>query len=262
MKGLMKKPYLLLLALALTGFIPVWGQAGITAVELLLKVDSLVNFLDTDLSARYEIVKRDPGGASSTTTATIFRRDRAEQFLILILSPVRDKGKGYLKSGDILWLYDPVGRTFTSTDAEARFQNSSARNSDFNRSDFSRDYTPVSMRAERLGSFDCQVLVLEAKSKKPSFPKVELWVSADGLVRQMKDYSKSGELMRTSAFPSYQRLGDKWIPNNIVILDHTVSARIGGKVEYERTTITITQPSLNPLPDYVYTKEYLEKVSQ
>jgi len=38
--------------------------------------------------------------------------------------------------------------------------------------------------------------------------------------------------------------------------------KIGTKVEYERTTVTIKKPSLTTLPDTVYTKEYLEKVTK
>jgi hypothetical protein len=93
----------------------------------------LVSFHGTDLSAEYLIEKRDPGGAGSTTRAVMFRRDQTDQYLILILEPSIDKGKGYLKQGDTLWLYDPADRAFTFTSAKERFQNSGARNSDFNR---------------------------------------------------------------------------------------------------------------------------------
>jgi hypothetical protein len=52
--------------------------AGYT--ELLKKVDKLVTFQESDLSAEYTIVKRDPGGSTSTTVAAMFRRDRSDQF--------------------------------------------------------------------------------------------------------------------------------------------------------------------------------------
>jgi len=218
--------------------------------------------MDTDVSAEYRIEKRDPGGSTSLTVAAMFRRDRTNQFLILILEPVSDKGKGYLKEGDNLWLYDPIGKSFTFTSAKERFQNSSFRNSDFNRFNFAGDYSAVSSVRERLGKFDCTVLDLEAKNDRVSFPKVRLWVSGDGLVRKMEDYSLSGQLMRTTAIPSYQKVGDRWLPMSMVIVDHLKYKTIGGKMEYERTTVTITQPSLKKLPDSTYTKEYLEKVSR
>ncbi len=247
------------LALAALGSI---SAQGTDYAELLRRVDATVTFEGADLSAEYTIVKRDPGGATSTTVATMFRRDATGQFLILILEPVIDKGKGYLKEGDNLWLYDPVDRVFTFTSAKERFQNSSFRNSDFNRSNFSKDYTPVSGTRERLGKFDCTVLELRATNDSVSFPRMRIWVTDDYLVRKMEDYSLSGQLMRTSAIPSYQKVGNKWVAAGMVILDHLKTKNVGGKVEYERTTVTIARPSLAALPDSVYTKEYLEKVAR
>ncbi len=230
--------------------------------DLLKKVDSLVTFRDTDLSAEYTISKRDPGGSTSITVAAMFRRDRTDQFLILILEPAPDKGKGYLKIGDNLWLYDPVSRSFTFTSARERFQNSSARNSDFNRSNYYNDYKVVAAGSEILGRFNTAVLDLEAVSSNVSFPKVKLWISEDKLVRKIEDYSLSGQLMRTTAVPTYQKTGDRWLPATLVIVDHLVSKVISGKTEYERTTITIRNPSIKALPDSVYTKEYLERISR
>lgn len=249
-------PFILLL------FMPPFLHAAEDYVGLLADVDALVSFKDTDLSAEYLIEKRDPGGAMSTTLAAMFRRDRADQFLILILEPPIDKGKGYLKQGDILWLYDPEDRTFTFTSAQERFQNSSARNSDFNRSNYSNDYKAVAGKREKLGKFECVVLDLEATHNRVSFPKVRIWISEDKLVRKVEDYSLSGQLMRVTAIPTYQRIGDRWIPLTMVIQDQLRAKKIGGKTEYERTTVTISKPSLKPLPDTVYTKEYLERVAK
>lgn len=230
---------------------------------LLTRVDAAVSFAESDLAAEYTIVTRDPGGSSSTTVATMFRRDRTNQYLILILEPAIDKGKGYLKEGDTLWLYDPVGRVYTFTSAKERFQNSGARNSDFSRSNYSGDYRAVAMTRERLGPFSCSVLSLEARHDRVSFPRVKIWVSdGDYLVRKVEDYSLSGQLMRTTAMPSYQKVGERWLPQSMTILDHLKARKVGSKIEYERTTVTIKAPALAPLPDVVYTKDYLERVGR
>lgn len=237
-------------------------QGNTNYAALLAQVDKTVTFVGQDLSAKYTVEKRDPGGAVSTTIATMFRRDATEQFLILIVEPTVDKGKGYLKIGDNLWLYDPTDHVFTFTSAKERFQNSSFRNSDFNRSNFSVDYKPVSGKREKLGKFDCTVLNLEANNDKVSFPIMRIWVTDDNLVRKIEDYSLSGQLMRTTRIPSYQKVGQKWVAAGMVILDHLKSKMIGNTIEYERTTVTIKEPSITRLPDSVYTKEYLEKVTK
>jgi len=229
---------------------------------MLKRVDDALSIMDTDVSAEYVIQKRDPGGAISTTKSTVFRRDAKNQFLVLILEPVIDKGKGYLKIGDNLWLYDPVGKTFTFTSAKERFQNSSFRNSDFEPSRLARDYQPLSAERVKLGAYDCTLLELEAITKDAPYPKMKIWVSDDNLVRKREEYSLSGAIMRTIAIPSYQKLEKKWLPASMVIIDHLQSKNVGGKIEYERTTVTISKPSLKVLPDTVYTKEYLERVAR
>ena len=230
-------------------------------VKMLKEVDSLVTFKESDLSAEYTIEKRDPDGSSSKTVAAMFRRDSEEKFLVLVLQPVADKGKGYLKQGNNLWLYDPVGKGFTFTSAKERFQNSSFRVSDFTGSNYAGNYKINSVKQEKLGKFNCTVFDLEATTKAVSFPKVKIWVSEDNLVRKLEDYSLSGQLMRTSAFPSYQKVGKRWVPAKIIIQDHLVFRKVGNKTEYERTTVDIKNPSLNKQPDSLYTKEYLERVN-
>ena len=246
---------LLFICVAFTAF------AETDYVKMLKEVDNLVTFKETDLSAEYTIVKRDPDGSSSTTVAAMFRRDSEDKFVVLVLQPVADKGKGYLKQGNNLWLYDPIGKGFTFTSAKERFQNSSFRVSDFTGSNYSGNYKINSVKQEKLGKFNCTVFDLEATTKAVSFPKVKIWVSEDNLVRKLEDYSLSGKLMRTSAFPSYQKVGKRWVPAKIIIQDHLVSRKVGDKVEYERTTVEIKNPSLNKQPDSLYTKEYLERVN-
>ena len=246
---------LLFISLACTAF------AETDYVKMLKEVDDLVTFKGTDLSAEYTIVKRDPDGSSSTTVAAMFRRDSEEKFVVLVLQPVSDKGKGYLKQGNNLWLYDPIGKGFTFTSAKERFQNSSFRVSDFTGSNYAENYKISSVKQEKLGKFNCTVFDLEAITKSVSFPRVKIWVSEDNLVRKLEDYSLSGQLMRTSAFPSYQKVADRWVPAKIIIQDHLVFRKVGDKLEYERTTVDIKNPSLNKQPDSLYTKEYLERVN-
>lgn len=229
-------------------------------IALLRKIDSLTSFSGQDLSAEYQIETRSPEGGISKTTATMFRRDSKNQFLILILKPEVDKGKGYLKNDDILWLYEPKTGAFTFTSAKDRFQKSGLRNSDFETSHYSRDYKIVDKTTETLGKFNCQVISLEATTSNVSFPKIKMWVSEDFLVRKVEDYSLSGQLMRTTAIPSYQKVDKKWIPATLTILDHLMARKVGDKTMYEKTTIKIDRPSLKSIPDSTYTKDYLQRI--
>jgi len=107
--------------------------------QILSQVDSLVSYDDRDFSAEYTITDVRPGEGSSRTVTTIFRRDQIDTYTIIIMEPEADRGKGYLKIDDKLWLYDPVPRRFTVVSAKDRFQNTNARNSDFTRSTLARE---------------------------------------------------------------------------------------------------------------------------
>jgi outer membrane lipoprotein-sorting protein len=246
---------LCLLAIAVTG--PLWAQNPI-----LEEIDEQVSFLNSDFSAEYTITQQKPGQGSSTTRAAVFRRDAQDTYTIIILEPARDRGKGYLKIGNNLWLYDPASSRFTVTSARDRFENSNARNSDFTSSTLARDYEIVDSYTERLGAYDTTVYELEAITDNVTFPIMKIWVDRDGLVRKYEDYSLSGQLLRTTAIPTYQRVGQRFVPVNIVIVDALQGRMVDGNFQNERTVITVSKPSVRDVPDLVFTRVYLERVSQ
>ncbi len=256
-----------LLPLAAMMLVPFLAGAQATGgapdfIQILKKADALVTFPDSDFSAFYTFVQAVPGHGTSTKEAMVFRRDKENQYLIVMVKPEEDKGKGYLKSGDNLWFYDPVSRRFTFTNAKERFQNLNARNSDFTRSNLAGDYAVAGSERQRLGKYDCWVLDLKATTDEITFPKMRIWISDDGLVRKTEDYSYSNQHVRTTAFPEYQQVGARFVPQVVVILDELRGAEVNGTFVKERTTYTISRPSLQRLPDATFTKTWLEKLSE
>ncbi|AHC16473.1 hypothetical protein L21SP2_3131 [Salinispira pacifica] len=241
---------------ALTVASPLFAQ------DLLEQIDSLVSFTENDFSAEYTITQDKPGQGTSVTKAAMFRRDSEDKYLILILEPSVDRGKGYLKIGNNLWLYDPVSRRFNVTSARDRFQNSNARNSDFTQSTLAADYRIVGRSSAQLGAYSTRVLDLEATNDSVTYPAMKIWVDENNLVRKYEDYSLSGQLMRTTAIPRYQAVGERFVPVQIVIIDALAGRNVNGQFRNERTIITVAKPSLNDLPDLVFTQAYLERVSE
>jgi hypothetical protein len=229
---------------------------------MLRKVDALVSFTDSDFSGEYTIDHISSGTEKDETLAAIFRRDKDQKFLILILEPQSDRGKGYLKIDDNFWLYDPISRAFSFTSTKERFQNSNARNSDFTRSSFATDYRITGTSREKLGKFDCWVLDLRAVNDSVTFAITKLWISDDNLVRKKEDYSLSGQILRTTAIPAYQEVGAHFVPITMVILDNLQGRTVNGTFINDRTVITIAKPSLEHLPDALFSKAYLEKFAK
>ena len=242
-------------------FISASSLWSLTDLELLRRADSLASYLDTDFSAQYTIIQDRPGQSQTRTVAGVFRRDSSETYVIIIMEPSISRGQGYLKQGRTLWFYDPSSKRFNSTSSQDRFQNTNARNSDFTRSTLAQDYRITGGADAVLGRLNCRVLTLEGITNDLTFPRMKIWISEDGLVRKTEDYSLSGQLLRTSAIADYWRIGNRYVPKQILFVDALRGAYINGRFENEKTQITIDRPSFNRLADSVFSKTYLESVN-
>ena len=238
------------------------GIHAITDAELLVKVDSLVSYFDSEFSAEYTILQDKPGEGVSKTVAGVFRRDSNETYVIVIMEPSISKGQGYLKQGKTLWFYDPESRRFNTTSNSDRFQNTNARNSDFTRSTLAQDYKVVAGENAVLGRYKCRLLTLEAITTDVTYPKMKVWISEDALLRKSEDFSLSGQLLRTSAIPDYYQVGSRFIPRQILFVDELRGAVINGTFRNEKTQISISRPSFSKVADYVFSKTFLETVNQ
>lgn len=236
------------------------------AEKLLKQAEENTAFYETDFSGRYTVVQEKPGEGKTLTEAIMYRRDKSSKWTILVTGPASEKGKGYLQYDNSIWFFDPADKRFTFTSAKDKFQNTNANNSDFAPQFFFRDYAIESFQEQKLGTLDCVVYTLKAKVSSVDYPQLKLWITRkDGLLRMKQDYSLSGQLLRTTAIPSYQIVKtaarNYAVPVNMLISDNLRGKKISGKMQYERTQITITNVSFSPVEDIVYTKPYLEMMS-
>ena len=260
---LYKKIALALIAIAQSASFFALGANDAEAKTLLQKAQDNTAFYGTDFSGSYVIVQTKPGEGSNQTDAIMYRRDSEEKWVILIQGPAKERGKGYLQFDGNIWFYDPADRRFTFTSARDKFQNTNANNSDFAPQHYASDYDIKAVSEEKLGNFDCAVFELTAKSGvKADYPILKLWVTKnDGLVRKKEDYSLSGQKLRVTAIPSYQKVGDRMVPAKMVIQDALRGKKIGGKMQYEQTTIKISNVAFVKVDSSTYTKPYLEMMS-
>lgn len=255
-----------LFVLTLLSIVPVFSFAdepysGSAAKALLEKTDKSTSFAG-DFFANYTLVQDKPGSGKSTFSAVMYRRDSTSSYTIIITGPEKDKGKGYVQFNNSIWYYDPSDKQFVFTSAHDRFQGSNANTSDFTPQHYSKDYSIEKASKVQLGKLNCVLFELKAKTKDADYPIVKLWVTEeDGLVRKKEDYSLSGQLLRTTAIPSYQKYGDKSVPDKMLIVDNLRGKKIDGKMQYEKTQVTITNVSFAKQSDTVYTKKYIEMMS-
>jgi outer membrane lipoprotein-sorting protein len=222
---------------------------------LLSQVDNLSDFSGKDFSAVFTIVTQKPGEKDSIMQSRVFRRDTKQQFLILILLPEVNKGQGYLREDDNIWFYDPSSRKFSHSSMKENLQNTKAKNSDFTVSSFAQDYQVTSMIEGMVGKFPVWILDLKANTNEVAYDRVVLYIRKEPtMLLKREDYSVNGRLMRTTAYPKYIELEGKLLPAQILILDEINKG--------EKSQITMTEQSVTPLPDKVFTKAFLEQVSR
>lgn len=238
---------------------------GVDKAALLKTAEDNTAFYGVDFYGDYTVVFEKPGEARSVINARIYRRDSAAKWAILINGPKKDKGKGYLQFDSNVWFYDPADKSFTFTQARDRFQNTTANTSDFAPQKYTENYDISASSEVKLGAFDCVLFELKAKTKNVDYPVVKLWVSTqDGLIRKREDYSLSGQKLRTMVIPKYQLVTKKGssvqisVPASMVLQDNLRGKKINGKMEFEKTLISIANVGFDKLEDSIYTKPYLE----
>lgn len=237
-------------ALALTGM----AMAEDTDFKAILaKIDAQTNFKG-DASAKVTIQSKKPGENDNIMQAQYFRRDAEDKFMILMLKPEVNKGQGYLKIDDNLIFYDPESRKFSKLTGSGNFQDSNAKNSDFQASSLAEDYDVVESGKEKLGSLETWVLTLKAKKNDVTYPKQKVWIDTkDQLVRKSEDYSLSDRLMRTSLYGKYVNIDGKFLATQMRFIDNLKKGEV--------TDLILENPSMAKLPDSVFSQAYLEKVN-
>ena len=106
--------------------------------DILAKIDDQVNFMNIDTQGLYTFAQESNGQVTDQKISWVFRRDSVSSWFIIMVEPVAQKGKAYLKSYDNMWVYDPVSKRTTFTNPDSKFQNMNVRNSDFSRSNLAK----------------------------------------------------------------------------------------------------------------------------
>lgn len=242
------------LSILLVGFA---AQAqDFTHIEAILeRLDAQSRFDESDFSAVLTMIVEDPEKGIEKLVVRQFRRDDGERFLLLLQEPVTEKGQGYLLEGDNLWFYDPSSRQFAHTSLKETFQNSDARNADFGSNSYSSSYEVEGYLEGTLGSFEVYIIDLKAVDDTVPFPYAKIWVTKDtDLVLKTEEYSLTYRLMRTGLFPKYTKVGDVVIPVQMIFVDELVAG--------QKTQIAVSEISVAPIPDHVFTKAYIERVNR
>lgn len=224
-------------------------------LSLVRQTDLRSSFYNSDMSATITMVSVSPERGTTTRKIAIYRRDKDDAYLMLTLEPESMKGQGLLRVDKNMWRYDPTSRKFTHTTLKDQYENTTARNSDFRRSQRAADYVVASLESGTLGKYAVWIAELKANNEEVPFPYIKMWIEKDRtIVLKVEEYSLSKVLLRTSYYTNYVQIGTSFVPTVQIFQD--------GLIPEKRTQTTYTNISTKPVPDDVFTKNYLERMSK
>ena len=232
-------------------------------------VQQVIDYIDTnyqirsDMTAQARITTRDPEQGTKIIESVLYRRDRDDSFLIVIADPESDRGNGYLRVGDNMWMYRRNTRTFTHIGRDEKIGGSNTSAGDIEKRKF-KDLYKANLDASGKeliteetigGKIPVYRVEVTAKVNDVKFPRLVMWVTRDKFLELKREsYALSGTLMETDLFTNYKDVDGRYVP----LLQKFVD-----EVEKGRTSLLeITGISFKKVDDFKFDKSYLESLSK
>jgi outer membrane lipoprotein-sorting protein len=172
--------------------------------------------------------------------------------IVMTLQPASERGQILLMKGRDLWLFLPDVSQPVRLSLAQRLTGVVA-NGDIARANFTGDYTPRLLGAEKVGDQEYYVLDLTAVDRTVTYQRVKYWVHRSTYFPVKAEfYSLSDRLLKTCTYDNVRQLGGRLRPTRLVMMDALRSE--------SRSEMDYMDMKLRELPDKVFTKEYLKKL--
>jgi outer membrane lipoprotein-sorting protein len=172
-------------------------------------------------------------------------------------SPARDKGTKYLRIEDELWMYLPSVEKVVKISGHLLRQ--SMMGSDFsyedmlNRLTLKEDYSAEIIGEEEFNGTPCYKLELTAKHKEVTYYRRIILVEKERFIAVKSElYAKTGKLLKSSHVEKIEKIGDRYYPTHIVMIDELR--------KNSRTEVVMSEVEFDVnIPESVFTRRNLEK---
>lgn len=249
------------LFLLLIVFCGIAGAEPLDPSSLLQKVEINLE-ITTDIKANVVLTQQKVEQGVKVIEMIYYRRDSDDSFLIVMSAPEAEKGNGYLRTGDNLWMYRRNTRTFQHINRDESIGGSDAKADDFERRklteayEFAKDEKGKELISqEMLGKIPVHKFEIKAKVNDVDYPRKIYWVRQDNFLPLKEEaYSLSDTLMQTAYYIKYTIVDDRYVPIKQMFID-----------EFEKgnkTMVEISNISTKKLEDSIFTKAYLENLSK
>lgn len=177
-----------------------------------------------------------------------------DRTMLMTVAPAIDKGQILLMRDKDLWAFLPNLSQPVRLPLSAKLTGE-VSNGDIARANFAGDYDATLLSVEEIDQARYYKLELNAARKGVTYSRVIYWVNESSFrPLQAEFYSVSGRLIKTCLFEGYEEMGGEVRPTRMVMVD-AVTRKGQSVLEYRNL-------KLRKLPDKVFTKQYLKKLSK
>jgi outer membrane lipoprotein-sorting protein len=226
------------------------------AADIITRMEGKLNLEGGDVTSTFTLVQRKAGEADRVLKIKIFRRDAEKKFTLLFQYPESEKGKGYYRSGDDLFLYLPSTREFVYRNRKDDVGSTDVRTDLFGKLDLLKQYTVSYGGVAKISKYDCDIVELAATALDVSFP-VQKWYirKADGLPAKVENFSASKTLLRTYYYIDYTDVGGgKFLFTKFMALNNLEKD--------QKTLLSNEDVGSAKIADYTFSKAFLEEQSR
>jgi outer membrane lipoprotein-sorting protein len=226
------------------------------AVKIVEDYENKVNLKGLDITNTFTLVQKKQGEADRVLQVKVYRRDAADTFTLVFQYPDSEKGKGYYRSGDNLYLYLPSTREFVYRNRKDDVGSTDVRTDLFGQAKTLDQYWVSYLGTATVSKWECDLVRLDGKTLDVSFP-VQKWYfrKTDGLPVKVENYSVSETLLRTFYYIDYASVAPgKFIFSKFLAVNHLEKG--------QQTFLANENVSTAAIPDYVFSKAFLEEQSR
>src|SRR5512139_2106365 len=227
-------------------------EGNMLAREMLLRADR-IRFPDGGFQVDVTITTTQPQSEPDVRAYRILSKGNS-QTLVQTTAPAVDRNQILLMRDRDLWAFLPNLSQPIRLPLSQRLTGQVA-NGDLARANFAGDYEPKLLRKEKIDGETYNVLQLDAVDNWVTYRRVLYWVNAKNY-RPFKAefYALSGRLLKTALYQEFRNLSGETRPTRLVVED---ALRRGN-----RSILEYSNMVERDLPDKIFTKDYLKKLSR
>lgn len=226
------------------------------AVKIIQSLEAKQDLTGLDVTNLFTIVQRKEGESDRVLQIKIFRRDAADTFTLVFQFPDSEKGKGYYRSKDDLYLYLPTTREFVYRNRKDDVGSTDIRADLFGKPQTLQQYWVNLAGTATVSKWETDVIRLDARQLDVSYPVQKWYVrKTDGLPVKQESYSASETLLRTTYYLDYKEVSaGKFIFTKLLAQDELQKG--------QKTFLTNEGISVAKIKDYTFSKAFLEEQSR